>query len=61
MSAYTVLPLVADGHTVMVVHYDRAPTQMLPQIIEQVAIMANFPLKILPRIFFFVTSVDRID
>jgi len=36
MSAYTVLPLVADGHTVMVVHYDRAPTQMLPQIIEQV-------------------------
>ncbi|XP_023333852.1 kynurenine formamidase [Eurytemora carolleeae] len=36
ISAYTVQPLVAHGHTVVVVHYDRAPTQTFTQIMQQV-------------------------
>ena len=36
ISAYTVQPLVAHDHTVIVVHYDRAPAQSLSQIIQQV-------------------------
>lgn len=36
ISAYTVQPLVAHDHTVVVVHYDRAPTQTFTQIMQQV-------------------------
>jgi len=36
ISAYPVRPLVAAGHTVIVLHYDRAPHQDLSHIVQQV-------------------------
>jgi len=35
-SAWTVLPLVQEGHTVAVIHYDRAPTSNMTRIVTQV-------------------------
>ena len=50
ISAYTAAPLVADGHTVLVVHYDRAPKQQLQDIINQVKsysinLLKNVPIQ----------------
>ena len=36
ISAYTVAPLVSSGHCVAVVHYDRAPSQDMGGIVDQV-------------------------
>ena len=36
ISAYPVKPLIAAGHTVIIVHYDRAPVQDLAGIVQQV-------------------------
>jgi len=44
ISAFTVAPLVADGHTVIVVHYDRAPVQDMAGIVDQVERAAQWIL-----------------
>jgi len=44
-SAWTVLPLVGEGHTVAVIHYDRAPQASMTNIVKQVEFGLDWIIK----------------